>query len=155
LRKHTKFTEASKLDSQVQIRGKSGAEMRSTGGHPPLDSSYTEDLEWADLVVGPPTTLLLEALFLGKPVVVDATRDSHHRSSGYYALHGYKHMQELLTVPGIRIAEDYIQLEEHVTDATNSIAEFPRGQESVREILTQNQSFLSSFLSFIENQEQF
>ena len=154
LRKHTKFTEASKLDSQVQIRGKSGAEMRSTGGHPPLDSSYTEDLEWADLVVGPPTTLLLEALFLGKPVVVDATRDSHHRSSGYYALHGYKHMQELLTVPGIRIAEDYIQLEEHVTEATNSLAEFPRGQESVREILTQNQSFLSSFLSFIENQEQ-
>ena len=151
LRKHTRFTEESSLDSRIQIRGKSGSEMRSTGGHPPLDSSYAADLEWADLVVGPPTTLLLEALFVGKPIVVDATLDSHHRSSGFYAFHGYKHMQELLTVHGIRIAEDYIQLEKHVSDATNSLADFPRGQESVRDILARDKSYLSSFLSFIEN----
>jgi len=60
-------------------------------------------------------------------------------------------MQELLTVHGIRIAEDYIQLEKHVSDATNSLADFPRGQESVRDILAQDKSYLSSFLSFVEN----
>lgn len=150
LRKHTFQTEGKQLPASIQLRGKRDQDLTLTGGHPPLDSRYTDDLDWADLIVGPPTTLLLEAMFAGKPVIVDATKDLFHLSSGYFALHGYTHMQELQTVENLRIAENYSELQGVIREALVGLGGFPRGRSSVRAIVSQETSYLDSFTRFLD-----
>lgn len=135
LRKETAFTRMGQLPNTVKIVGKTGSEMAATGGHPPLDSRYSEDLKWADLVVGPPTTMLLEAMLCGRPVLVDARDDGYHLSCGHFALNGYTHMKELLSIRQLRIARTVLELEELTKLATKSIEDWPRGRACLSQIV--------------------
>jgi hypothetical protein len=53
----------------------------------------------ADVVVGAPTTLMLEAMLLGRPCVIDLTTDPYHRTTSSNAAKHFVHMHDLLAVP--------------------------------------------------------
>ena len=70
-------------------------------GMPTMDSSYISAMQLADVVVGAPTTLMLEAMLLGRPCVIDLTTDRYHRTTASNAAKHFVHMHDLLAVPGL------------------------------------------------------
>jgi len=70
-------------------------------GMPTMDSSYISAMQLADVVVGAPTTLMLEAMLLGRPCVIDLTTDKFHRTTASNAAKHFVHMHDLLAVPDV------------------------------------------------------
>ena len=70
-------------------------------GMPTMDSSYISAMQSADVVVGAPTTLMLEAMLLGRPCVIDLTTDKFHRTTASNAAKHFVHMHDLLAVPDV------------------------------------------------------
>lgn len=70
---------------------------------PATDESFTNSIESADVVVGAPTTLMLEAMLLGRPCLIDLTTDPYHRTTASNAAKNSLHMQDLLAVPDLQI----------------------------------------------------
>lgn len=73
------------------------------GGLPSLNDEYFDDLSWAEIVVGPPTTMLLESLLSQKLVIVDAIDDGVNRTSAGHLLHRYEHMKQLLNLDSLQV----------------------------------------------------
>ena len=72
-------------------------------GLPAMDESFINSLNSADIVVGAPTTLMLEAMLLGRPCLVDLTTDPYHRTTAANAAKHSLHMQDLLAIPNLHI----------------------------------------------------
>ncbi len=70
-------------------------------GMPTMESSYFSAMQSADVVVGAPTTLMLEAMLLGRPCVIDLTTDKFHRTTASNAAKHFVHMHDLLAVPDL------------------------------------------------------
>jgi hypothetical protein len=70
-------------------------------GMPTMDNGYIAAMQEADVVVGAPTTLMLEAMLLGRPCVIDLTTDPFHRTTASNAAKHFVHMHDLLAVPGL------------------------------------------------------
>jgi hypothetical protein len=70
-------------------------------GMPSMDSDYMAAMLQADVVVGAPTTLMLEAMLLGRPCVIDLTTDKFHRTTASNAAKHFVHMHDLLAVPDL------------------------------------------------------
>ena len=71
---------------------------------PDMDDKFLNELLLADVVVGPPTTLLLEALLVGKVCVLDLTFDGYHRTTAGNSAKWHTHMQDLTVIPGLPLA---------------------------------------------------
>lgn len=71
---------------------------------PDMDDEFLNELLLADVVVGPPTTLLLEALLVGKVCVLDLTFDGYHRTTAGNSAKWHTHMQDLTTIPNLPMA---------------------------------------------------
>jgi hypothetical protein len=72
-------------------------------GLPAMDEGFINSLNSADIVVGAPTTLMLEAMLLGRPCVIDLTTDPYHRTTASNAAKHSLHMRDLLAVPNLHI----------------------------------------------------
>ena len=70
----------------------------SRTGLPHMDDEFINALTEADVVVGAPTTLMLEAMLIGRPCVLDITSDKFHRTTAGNAARRYTHMRDLLAV---------------------------------------------------------
>jgi hypothetical protein len=64
-------------------------------GAPTYDDLYFSSMNIANLVIGPPTTMLLEAMLMGKKCVVDATDDHQHRTTSRVCHEKFLHIQDL------------------------------------------------------------
>lgn len=84
------------------------------GGLPRLGTEYFKDLIAADLVIGPPTTFLVEALVFGRPVILDAREDGEFRTSPGLLLRNYEHMSQLQELRNLPIARSDNDLEQHL-----------------------------------------
>ena len=62
---------------------------------PRLDEDYDEDFSWAHIVIGPPTSMMLEAACFGLPVLLDLCDDSLHRTSPARCWDKYEHHRDL------------------------------------------------------------
>ncbi len=91
-------------------------ELIRNGGLPALGDNYERSLEGAMLVVGPPTTMILEACLVGVPTIVDCIDDKIHRSTAGRAFEAYSHMKELSVVRGVEFAYDLAQLKSVVNE---------------------------------------
>lgn len=69
-------------------------ELDSDSGLPLLNESYLQDILKADLVLGPPTTLIVECMLLNIPCLLDVTSDSRHRTTSGEAVKKYLHLQD-------------------------------------------------------------
>jgi hypothetical protein len=72
-------------------------------GLPAMDEGFINSLNSADVVVGAPTTLMLEAMLLGRPCLFDLTTDPYHRTTASNAAKHFLHMRDLLAVPNLHI----------------------------------------------------
>lgn len=100
----------SRSDPWLEQTAFSSSELKRNWGLPSLGHSYADDLAAADLVVGPPTTFLLEALLLGKSVIVDAIDDRIHWSTAGRVLDRYVHMSDLFGIRDVKVARNASQL---------------------------------------------
>jgi hypothetical protein len=81
------------LDPRVQITKK-----WSTTELPPLDSDYMSDVLDADVVIGPPTTFLLESMLIGIPTLIDLTNDGIHRTTSSNSAKNYLHIMQFVSM---------------------------------------------------------
>jgi len=81
------------LDPRVQITRK-----WSSTKLPPLDSEYMSDVLGVDVVIGPPTTFLLECMLLGIPTLVDLTNDGVHRTTSSNSAKNYLHIMQFVSM---------------------------------------------------------
>ena len=72
-------------------------------GLPAMDEGFINSLNSADVIVGAPTTLMLEAMLLGRPCLFDLTTDPYHRTTASNAAKHFLHMRDLLAVPNLHI----------------------------------------------------
>ncbi len=77
------------INSQVLV------EMESRRQLPNLDQNYGQILGEASLVIGPPTTLILEAALMNKNILIDLTKDKLYKTSSGRVAKKYKHVKEL------------------------------------------------------------
>lgn len=77
---------------------------------PKMDEAFVSELIAADVVVGPPTTMMLEAAILGRPCVLDLTVDDFHRTSSGNFGKWCLHLQDLINVSTIDKANDMSEL---------------------------------------------
>jgi hypothetical protein len=82
----------------------------SRTGLPHMDDEFINALTEADVVVGAPTTLMLEAMLVGRPCVLDITSDKFHRTTAGNAARRYTHMKDLLAVSELARGETIEQL---------------------------------------------
>ena len=82
----------------------------SRTGLPHMDDEFINALTEADVVVGAPTTLMLEAMLVGRPCVLDITSDKFHRTTAGNAARRYTHMKDLVAVSELARGETIEQL---------------------------------------------
>ena len=82
----------------------------SRTGLPHMDDEFINALTEADVVVGAPTTLMLEAMLVGRPCVLDVTSDKFHRTTAGNAARRYTHMKDLVAVNELARGETTEQL---------------------------------------------
>ncbi len=70
----------------------------SRTGVPQMNDEFINALSKASVVVGAPTTLMLEAILISRPCVIDITSDKFHRTTAGNAACRYTHMKDLLAV---------------------------------------------------------
>jgi lipid A disaccharide synthetase len=75
-----------------------------------MNDEFINALTEADVVVGAPTTLMLEAMLVGRPCVLDITSDKFHRTTAGNAARRYTHMKDLLAVSELARGETIEQL---------------------------------------------
>ncbi len=79
-------------------------------GMPSMDNDYLGAMLEADVVVGAPTTLMLESMLLGRPSVIDLTTDPYHRTTASNAAKHFVHMHDLLEVPKLQVGRSIEEL---------------------------------------------
>jgi hypothetical protein len=79
-------------------------------GMPTMDNGYMAAMQEADVVVGAPTTLVLEAMLLGRPCIIDLTTDAYHRTTASNAAKHFVHMHDLLVVPNLDVGRSVTEL---------------------------------------------
>jgi len=82
----------------------------SRTGLPHMDNEFINALTEANVVVGAPTTLILEAMLVGRPCVLDVTCDKFHRTTAGKSAQRYTHMRDLLAVRDLARGETIDQL---------------------------------------------
>ena len=87
---------------------------------PDMDDEFLNELLLADVVVGPTTTLLLEALLVGKVCVLDLTFDGYHRTTAGNSAKWHTHMQDLTKIPDLPMAHSKEDLVKKVHKALDS-----------------------------------
>ena len=81
---------------------------------PEMDAEFIQVLQEADVVIGAPTTLMLEALALKKKSVLDLTHDGFHRTTSAISSFRHTHMRDLLSIEGLPHANSIIELNQIV-----------------------------------------
>ena len=86
---------------------------------PGLSNGLIDSLFSADVIVGAPTTLMLESMILGRPCVIDLTNDGYHRTTSSNSSKHFVHMKDLLAIPNLNIGKDIHSIIRHVDELLN------------------------------------
>jgi hypothetical protein len=90
----TRVPTPAKLNSIIEVELVQENDLVQNGA-PTYDGLYFRSMNIANLVIGPPTTMLLEAMLMGKKCVVDATDDQQHRTTSRVCHEKFLHIQDL------------------------------------------------------------
>ena len=90
---------------------------------PDMDQDFIDELTSANLVVGAPTTLMVEAMLLNRPVLLDLTKDEYHRTTSGIISTKFTHVLDLLEISDIprgnNIPELIRAIENQIESQTN------------------------------------
>jgi hypothetical protein len=128
----------SRLHSGIILNRMDEQERLNFGGLPRMGKDYFEPILSSDLIVAPPTTLVLEAIILGKPVIVDARIDGIHRVSPGLLIQEYEHLRQLLEIRGLAVAKTDQAMEDYLSSFFEGKLEQP-SQADVHELVYMGQ----------------
>lgn len=86
---------------------------------PGLSNGLIDSLISADVIIGAPTTLMLEAMILKRPCVIDLSNDGYHRTTASNSAKHFVHMKDLLSVDNLSIGQDIPSIIRYVDDLLN------------------------------------
>ena len=104
----------------VQIESKS---LNLNAGLPSLDQSYCDSLLQYDLVIGTPTTLLLECMLLGIPSLCDLSDDGIHRTTASRSSQSYLHLIDLFSLELVQVATSTKEMAMAILQQVSSVRE--------------------------------
>jgi len=81
---------------------------------PNMDNEYINALVDSTVVIGAPTTFILEAMLLGRPCILDNTNDGMHRTTAGLAMNNYTHLQDLKEITGLKLADSVEEMYDNV-----------------------------------------
>jgi hypothetical protein len=112
-------------------------------GAPSYGESYFHSLRSADIVIGPPTTMLVEAMLMGKRCLVDSTDDQQHRTTSRVCHEKFLHIQDLYLIPELEFMDDSSNFSNFLASAKE--VETPYSLENI--VNNQEESYASQLLS--------
>ena len=77
---------------------------------PEMNDDFINALQSANVVVGAPTTLMIEAMLLNRPSILDLTTDKFHRTTSGAVAHRYTHILDLIEIDSIPRGENIPEL---------------------------------------------
>jgi hypothetical protein len=77
---------------------------------PNMDEEFIKELLTSSVIVGAPTTLLIEAMLMKRPVVLDLIKDKYHRTSSGVISAKFTHILDLVEIDAIPRGETVSQL---------------------------------------------
>ena len=87
---------------------------------PDMDEDFINALRDSDVVIGAPTTLILEALLMNKKCVLDLTHDGFHRTTAAISAVWHTHMIDLLEISGLQRGNTVAELQQLVDHGLHS-----------------------------------
>lgn len=122
-----RFNHSSPLDPRVKktIHG----DLNRTS-LPDMNQEFLDALTSAQIVIGPPTSIVLEAMFIGRPCILDLTDDGYHRTTSAISARRHTHMLDLNFIPGLPVAKTVEQIGPLVEQLLISNAAISRNEVS-------------------------
>lgn len=77
---------------------------------PDMNQEFLHSLTSAHVVIGPPTSIVLEAMFIGRPCILDLTDDGYHRTTAAISARRHTHMLDLNYISNLPVANTVNQL---------------------------------------------
>lgn len=99
-----RFYESPALPQNVRIINKN-PELTGFGAIPAIDDKHFQEILKSDLVISTPTSMTIETMLLGVPIVIDATDDGIHRTTSRKSLEAYLHLRDLQKISGLVFGE--------------------------------------------------
>jgi len=91
---------------------------------PNMDNEYVKALIESTVVIGAPTTFILEAMLLGRPCILDNTNDRMHRTTAGLAMDSYTHLQDLKDIKELKSADSVEEIYDYVLGILDSKIEY-------------------------------
>jgi hypothetical protein len=93
------------LNKNIEVEVVSIKDLNLNGA-PSYNDAYFHSLQLANLVIGPPTTMLIEAMLMDKSCLVDSTDDGQHRTTSKICHEKFLHIQDLYLIPELEFIHD-------------------------------------------------
>jgi hypothetical protein len=109
--------DAPRIDPRVKVTDHGDLSRTSL---PNLNQEFLEALTKSDLVIAPPTSIVLEALLIGRPCLIDLTDDGFHRTTAAISARRHTHMLDLVQIgalPVSRTIEDLLSQSERMVSS--------------------------------------
>jgi hypothetical protein len=98
--------EEEQLDPRITFVGHNESDLRKHGNYPSLNSDYVQSLAQYALVICGPTTIALEAVALGIPILIDLRKQPELITSPGSTLGLWPHFEDLFLIEGLSTFSD-------------------------------------------------
>jgi hypothetical protein len=98
----------------------------NTGLLPTINQDHIDYLEQFSLVIATPTSMMLEAMILKIPLIIDATDDGIHRTTARKAWESYTHFETLRNCNSLKVALTSAELANLANKALRRPREFTK-----------------------------
>lgn len=115
---------------------------------PLINDDYLSFLRNFDIVIATPTTMSLEVMMLEIPCIIDSGDDGIHITSPWHAMNNYLHLEDLLSIPELRIAKSELEVCNHL----NELMDSRKGLQkySIDHILEFRKKFSTNLVEFLK-----
>jgi hypothetical protein len=81
-----------------------------TENYPTIDNMHISQILSSDLIISAPTTMVIEAMLLGKNIILDLSDDGIHRTTSAIAFKSFLHYESLKSIQNLKKAHSYSDL---------------------------------------------
>jgi hypothetical protein len=86
------------IDSSISVFRHNAEQLIRNGNAPAIDSDYVSFISSYDLIIAPPTTMAIEAMILGRPLILDLRTDDVLKTSPGNLIDVYPHLTDLMQI---------------------------------------------------------
>lgn len=115
---------------------------------PLINEDYLLFLRSFDIVITTPTTMALEVMILGIPCIIDSVDDGIHITSPWHAMNNYLHLEDLISIPEVKIARTESEVLIHLDELMKSKINIQNYY--TKEIIETRQNFSTNLILFLK-----